>query len=309
MKKEGFGEKVRRLREERGWTREQFCDDEQDLTVRQLTRIELGVSKPTLTKIFFIAHRLGLSLFEVMPDYIDLPDQYLKLKYDILRTPTYNQLDLIEKRNEKLLEIYERFYDRLPDIERLAIDALQSTIDVLETHSDVFGKEIIKTHIPRIEWKQKYDVNDLLIIHLFIEHAYLSTMAQNSANRTVFLRLVSELPKQVVMMEPEDLFVLRNVIFAAIRVLGAKEISDPIPALFQGLDQIMQITQDFQKYPIFSMLRWKYELLVHQDVQRAYVYCKEAMIFAKMMGNRHLMGQLHDQWRLDTMDFTTFLSC
>ncbi|MGT2965516.1 helix-turn-helix domain-containing protein [Streptococcus acidominimus] len=309
MKKEGFGDKVRRLREEHGWSREQFCDGELELTVRQLTRIELGVSKPTLTKIFFIAHRLGLSLFELMPDYVDLPDQYVKLKYDILRTPTYDQLDLIEKRNEKLLEIYEHFYDMLPDIERLAIDTIQSTIDVLETQSDVFGKEIIKTHIPQIEWKPKYDVNDLLIIHLFIEHAYLSTMAKSSASRKVFLRLVLGLPEQVVMMEPEDLFVLRNVIFAAIRVLGSKGIYDPIPALFQGLDQIMQITQDFQKYPIFSMLRWKYELLVHRDVQRAYIYCKEAMIFAQLMGNRHLMGRLHDQWRLDTTDFTTFLSC
>lgn len=237
-----------------------------------------------------------------MPDYVDLPDQYVKLKYDILRTPTYDQLDLIEKRNEKLLEIYEHFYDMLPDIERLAIDTIQSTIDVLETQSDVFGKEIIKTHIPQIEWKPKYDVNDLLIIHLFIEHAYLSTLAKSSASRKVFLRLVLGLPEQVVMMEPEDLFVLRNVIFAAIRVLGSKGIYDPIPALFQGLDQIMQITQDFQKYPIFSMLRWKYELLVHRDVQRAYIYCKEAMIFAQLMGNRHLMGRLHDQWRIDTLD-------
>lgn len=309
MKKEGFGEKVRRLREERGWTREQFCDGELDLTVRQLTRIELGVSKPTLTKIFFIAQRLGLSLFELMPDYIDLPDQYLKLKYDILRTPTYDQLDLIEKRDKKLLEIYDYFYDMLPDIERLAIDTVQSIIDVLETQSKVFGKDIIEMHIPKIEWKQKYDVNDLLIIHLFIEHAYLSTMSKASASRKTFLRLVAELPKQVAMMEPEDLFVLRNVIFAAIRVLGAKGLCEPIPSLFQGIEHIMQITQDFQKYSIFSMLRWKYELLAHRDVQRAYIYCKEAMIFANLMGNRHLVERLHSQWRLDTMDFTTFLSC
>ncbi|WP_300786009.1 helix-turn-helix domain-containing protein [Streptococcus sp. 19428wC2_LYSM12] len=302
MKEEGFGDKVRRLREERGWTREQFCDEEQDLTVRQLTRIELGISKPTLTKIFFIAHRLGLSLFEVMPDYIDLPDQYLKLKYDILRTPTYDQLDLIERRNAKLLEIYDHFYDMLPDIERLAIDALQSTIDVLETQSDIFGKDIIETYIPRIVWKQKYDVNDLLIIHLFIEHTYLSRMTKCSASRRMFLKLVSELPRQVVVMEPEELFVLRNVIFAAIRVLGAKGICEPIPTLFQGIHHIMQITQDFQKYPIFSMLQWKYELLVHRDVQRAYSYCEEAIIFAKLMGNQHLMGQLHDQWRIDTLD-------
>lgn len=54
MKKEGFGDKVRRLREEHGWSREQFCDGELELTVRQLTRIELGVSKPTLTKIFLL---------------------------------------------------------------------------------------------------------------------------------------------------------------------------------------------------------------------------------------------------------------
>ncbi|MTB63479.1 helix-turn-helix domain-containing protein [Streptococcus sp. zg-86] len=309
MSEEGFGDKVRRLREAKKLTREQFCEDETELTVRQLTRIEQGESKPTLTKIFFIAHRLGLSLFELMPDYVYLPDQYIKLKYDLLRTPTYNRVDLVEKRNVKLRKIYDEFYDDLPDSEQLAIDAFQSTVDVLESKSTTFGREIVRCHVPYLQCKQKYSVNDLLVLRLFIEHMYLEEIEIDSGEGDVFLSLVMTLPKQIGLMEPDDLFVLRNVMLAAIRVLGSKAMYLFLPDLFEGLDRIMRITQDFQKYPILSMVRWKYELMVHRDVKRAYAYCREAIVFAQLMGDRHLMNQLSAQWQTDRSDFLTFLSC
>lgn len=39
-----FGEKVRQLREERGISREAFCGDETELSIRQLYRVETGQS-------------------------------------------------------------------------------------------------------------------------------------------------------------------------------------------------------------------------------------------------------------------------
>ena len=42
--KSEIGKKLRRLREEKGLTREVLCNDESELTVRQLVRIEKGES-------------------------------------------------------------------------------------------------------------------------------------------------------------------------------------------------------------------------------------------------------------------------
>ena len=45
---EKFGEKIRLMREEKGISREEFCGDETELSVRQLARIELNQSIPNL---------------------------------------------------------------------------------------------------------------------------------------------------------------------------------------------------------------------------------------------------------------------
>ncbi len=50
MNDKEFGQRVRQLRETASLTREQFCGDELELSVRQLTRIEAGTSKPTFQK-------------------------------------------------------------------------------------------------------------------------------------------------------------------------------------------------------------------------------------------------------------------
>ena len=57
--KSEIGKKLRRLREEKGMTREVLCNDESELTVRQLVRIEKGESLPSLKKLEYIANMLG----------------------------------------------------------------------------------------------------------------------------------------------------------------------------------------------------------------------------------------------------------
>lgn len=50
MNDKEFGQRVRYLREKLAITREEFCEDELELSVRQLSRIEAGQCKPTFSK-------------------------------------------------------------------------------------------------------------------------------------------------------------------------------------------------------------------------------------------------------------------
>ena len=50
IKKE-VGKRIRMLREMKHITRETLCDDETEITVRQLARIESGQSSPSLSKV------------------------------------------------------------------------------------------------------------------------------------------------------------------------------------------------------------------------------------------------------------------
>ena len=51
MKNLEIGRRIRTLRTEKGLSREAFCGDEKELTVRQLGRIETGNNLPSLAKL------------------------------------------------------------------------------------------------------------------------------------------------------------------------------------------------------------------------------------------------------------------
>ncbi|HFI0640041.1 TPA: helix-turn-helix domain-containing protein [Streptococcus suis] len=297
MNDKEFGQRVRQLRETAGLTREQFCDDELELSVRQLTRIEAGTSKPTFSKIQYIATRLGMGLYELMPDYVSLPERYSKLKFDVLRTPTYGNEELIEKRDAIMTEIYDDYYDDLPEEEKIAIDAIQSTIDVFETKTAEFGQDILDDYFEQIYRKKQFSVNDLLIIRLFLIN--LRMEVKQSSDFQYFLELVDKFPSQVELIASGDLFILRDVMITSVGLLGQNEEYSYIPSLFEALDRIMQKTQDFQKKPILNLLKWKYELLINKDKVAATILYEEALLFARLIGNAHLIGKLEEDWQID----------
>ncbi|HEM6405127.1 TPA: helix-turn-helix domain-containing protein [Streptococcus suis] len=295
MNDKEFGQRVRQLRETASLTREQFCDDELELSVRQLTRIEAGTSKPTFSKIQYIATRLGMGLYELMPDYVSLPERYSKLKFDVLRTPTYENEELMEKRADMMTEIYDDYYDDLPEEEKIAIDAIQSIIDVFETKTAEFGQDILEDYFEQIQRKPQFSANDLLIIRLYLIN--LRMEIKQSSDFQHFLELVEKLPSQVELIESGELFILRDVMLTAIGILGEHEEYGKIPPLFDALDRIMVSTQDFQKKPILNLLKWKYELYVNNDSEEARRFYEEAVMFAKLIGDSHLVEKLESSWR------------
>ncbi|HEL1613462.1 TPA: helix-turn-helix domain-containing protein [Streptococcus suis] len=297
MNDKEFGQRVRQLRENASLTHEQFCDDELELSVRQLTRIEAGTSKPTFSKIQYIATRLGMGLYELMPDYVSLPERYSKLKFDVLRTPTYENEELMEKRADMMTEIYDDYYDDLPEEEKIAIDAIQSTIDVFETKTAEFGQDILDDYFEQIHRKKQFSANDLLIIQLYLIN--LRMEVKQSSDFQHFLDLVEKLPSQVELVESGDLFILRDVMITSVGLLGQKDEFCYIPTLFEALDKIMQKTQDFQKKPILNLLKWKYELLINKDKDAATALYEEALLFARIIGNVHLIAKLEEDWQID----------
>ncbi|WP_029186637.1 helix-turn-helix domain-containing protein [Streptococcus suis] len=298
MNDKEFGQRVRQLRESASMTREQFCDDELELSVRQLTRIEAGTSKPTFSKIQYIATRLGMGLYELMPDYVSLPERYSKLKFDVLRTPTYENEELMEKRADMMMEIYDDYYDDLPEEEKIAIDAIQSTIDVLETRTAEFGQDILNDYFEQIQRKKQFSANDLLIIRLFLMNLRMEVKQDNDFQR--FLELVEKFPGQIELVESGDLFILRDVMITSVGLLGQNEEYRYIPSLFDALDKLMQKTQDFQKKPILNLLKWKYELLINKDKVAATALYEEALLFARLIGNAHLIDKLEEDWKKDS---------
>ncbi|HFI0452568.1 TPA: helix-turn-helix domain-containing protein [Streptococcus suis] len=300
MNDKEFGQRVRQLRETASLTREQFCDDELDLSVRQLTRIEAGTSKPTFSKIQYIATRLGMGLYELMPDYVSLPERYSKLKFDVLRTPTYGNEELIEKRDAIMTEIYDDYYDDLPEEEKIVVDTLCSLFDVLDTDSQEYGKEILDDYLHQSYHRAKLSINDLMILRLFVEHCELETLASGTANYTLFIDLVEKLPQATYDVHSESLFIVRDLLLAIVRILFSKELYGYVPVYIEKIENIMELSQDFQKKPILNLVKWKYELREKHNREGAERYYNEAITLASLLNQTHLKEKLQTEWEQDT---------
>ena len=98
--KTSLGKKIRRARETQTLTREMVCEDESEITVRQLARIESGESLPNLTKLVFLAKKLDISLNSLIDDsYIETPKEYVVLKNKIMKQTLYKDSARTEKVN------------------------------------------------------------------------------------------------------------------------------------------------------------------------------------------------------------------
>lgn len=99
------GKRIRMLREMKHITRVTLCDDETEITVRQLARIESGQSSPSLSKVEYIAYKLGCPISHIVDmDHMILPSEYLILKDKLIKFQTYGDDDRIQVKEEFLKE-------------------------------------------------------------------------------------------------------------------------------------------------------------------------------------------------------------
>lgn len=302
---EDFGERVKRLRLEKGLTKEVFCQDESELSMRQLTRIESGESVPTLRKAVYIAERLGVTL-DYLTDgrNIDLPNRYKELKYLLLRTPTYGDQEKLAEREVYFDEIFNQFYDTLPEEEQLVIDALQSKSDIHLSQNIDFGVGILNDYFDQILMRKRYQVNDLIIIDLYFSCLTISDLRMDIFDLDKYHKLMQVLLKQSDYLPVEDLFVLNNVLLNNFGILLLLEKYDIIKELIAVANDIMVRTSDFQKKPIVSILEWKYYLLAENNEAEARKSYDSAILFAKLTENTTLREKLEREWQKDYQNRT-----
>ena len=103
-----FGHRLRELRLAKGLTKEKFCEGDEVLSVRQLTRIETGKSQPKLETLEHLARRLNISLSELLGERAigsKLPVEYLNLKYQLMHATSLDKPNNLMKLDEKLARL------------------------------------------------------------------------------------------------------------------------------------------------------------------------------------------------------------
>ena len=295
-----LGEKVRILREEKGLSRPVFCGDESELSVRQLVRIEKGEFRPTIKTVEYIAERLEIPSYVLMPDYKELPKRYQELKYFLLHHPDYGDKELQEQKEEYFDEIFENFYDDLPRDEKMIVDCLQAIDEVRATDNEQYGIALLDESFEELWNQREFSFSDLLKIRLYFLCSYLENIkkGQLSISEQQKLQLMfQKVCNNVENSGTDDLFLVRDVLFAG---LGSCELLNDLELFklaVEKLNWISEKTRDFQKQPIVLMVEWKY--YIQTDYETAKQKYEEAKMMARMFGNEKLLVSLDNEWAED----------
>ena len=163
-----IGKRIREERERQGLKREQVCDTEEELTVKQLMRIELGRSLPTIVKLQYISDKLSVSLNYLLGETkLDIPEDYYKAKYKLMKSPVYGDSERIKKKLKDIDELYDNYIDVLPEDELLAIDLIERTLNFMISEEESLIESVFEDYLVQALKKETYSLNDLLLISYY----------------------------------------------------------------------------------------------------------------------------------------------
>ncbi len=298
-----FGKKIKELRLSKKMSRPEFCGDESELSVRQLIRIENGESRPTLAKLTYIADRLGIEDYKLMPDYKELDKEYLELKYFLMRTPTYGDENLSKKKELVFDQIFEKYYVDLPEEEKLIIDILQAYVDFYQWNDDSNIQLILQDYFEQIQLKVNYTVNDLLIINLFLLRLVHDDTVIDAREKRIFLELAAKILEQAEKFDIDNSFLMRDSLLLLLGIFEKLDDYGQFEEILCKLNSITSKSYDYQKKPIIRAWEWRFALFSKGDYLEAERYFQEAKLFAKTIDNAYLLEQLEKQWESDLEDF------
>lgn len=100
------------------------------------------------------------------------------------------------------------------------------------------------------------------------------------------------------------LFLLRDTLLMTSYIEIARKQTLYTETIIQTLNDIMDMTQDFQKEPLVRMLEWKYQLLKGAELEQAKPLFEEATLLAKLFKNNFLAMKLTEEWEADVKEYT-----
>ena len=287
-----IGKRIRTLRTEKGLSREAFCGDEKELTVRQLGRIETGNNLPSLAKLDYIAGVLGIPMSQLIDEgSLIVPKEYLKLKTKLIRQSIHGDEEKIHQREAIFEDIQERFYDRLPEDEQVAVEVLQAIDDVYVSENAEFGEGLIEEYFNQTLLQTEYSVNDLLILYLY----FLSNAISFKRNDDVLKKVRNNIVTIIDCSDNTYMHLLQRVLIAILLYQLRNEYYEDISVIFSFLREIMMEIQDSNLKPTVDYLEAKYYLYGEKDKEKALQYYEKAISGAEFFNDINFKNRVIEE--------------
>ena len=287
-----IGKRIRTLRTEKGLSREVFCGDEKELTVRQLGRIETGNNLPSLAKLDYIAGVLGIPMSQLIDEgSLIVPKEYLKLKTKLIRQSIHGDEEKVRQREAIFEDIQEHFYDQLPEDEQVAVEVLQAIDDVYVSENAEFGEGLIEEYFNQTLLQTEYSVNDLLILYLY----FLSNAISFKRNDDVLKKVRNNIVTIIDCSNNTYMHLLQRVLIAILLYQLRNEYYEDISVIFSFLREIMMEIQDSNLKPTVDYLEAKYYLYGEKDKEKALQYYEKSISGAEFFNDINFKNRVIEE--------------
>ena len=278
--KDSIGLRIKTERERQQMSREVLCLDGAELTVRQLIRIEKGESLPSLDRLSYIAKRLGKNMADLLDhDNITIPDEYYEMKNRLIKFPTYRNPERIKSKLALIEEVYEKFFELLPEEELLTLDILENILSFTNWEESPKVEEIYEDLFEQVKRKKKFSTNDLLVIDYYFFHLY----GRKQYDKKLFERIVKRVLNQEIWTDDVYNIVLFNdlMAIAALKIFH-NSFSDFLTVVDKAL-AVIEKSQFYSYKPSVFVLKAKYELLHKGNKKKAAENYDKAIMFASVL--------------------------
>ena len=278
--KDSIGLRIKTERERQQMSREVLCLDGAELTVRQLIRIEKGESLPSLDKLSYIAKRLGKNMSDLLDhDNITIPNEYYEMKNRLIKFPTYRNPERIKSKLALIEEVYEKFFELLPEEELLTLDILENILSFTNWEESPKVEEIYEDLFEQVKRKKKFSTNDLLVIDYYFFHLY----GRKQFDKKLFERILKRVLNQEIWTDDVYNIVLFNDLMA---IAALKIFHDSFSDFLTVVDKAIAVIEKSQFYsykPSVFVLKAKYELLHKGNKKKAAENYDKAIMFASVL--------------------------
>ncbi|TMR47033.1 MULTISPECIES: XRE family transcriptional regulator [Streptococcus] len=289
--KREIGYKIKTIRRSCGKTQIDICGDESELTIRQLARIENGQALATLPKLLLIADKLGVSLQNIVDvKVIEIPKGFLKLKDELIHSQTYADKGRIERKEAILEEIYENYYENLPEEEQLIVDVTQARFDIYGSSDVTYGLGLVEEYFQQLLKKKYFSVNDLLIIEL-----YFFCCAMGLKDKEHFEELAQ---KVLLCSEYEDKASLAQMEKVLLSLFIQIQTEDSL-IYIQTFEKIIAKTRHVFYRPHLFLLKAKYALFVDKNILEAESFYEKAISLAELLDDQILVQRILEEKQID----------
>ncbi|WP_019776382.1 helix-turn-helix domain-containing protein [Streptococcus sobrinus] len=297
--KADLGRRIKAERNRKKISQSSFCGDEEKLTIRQLQRIEHGQSLPTLEKLEFIADRLDIKMSDLLEGRdIQLPDDYWEMKARIVKFPTYGDEERIQQKQNLIDEIYDKYFDSLPEDELLFLDLSENILGGIHDKDIPDIEEIYDDAFDQVLKKERFDFNDYLYLGYFLQQC----RKDSDYDYKTFKKIEQKLLKQELLADDLYNIELLVTVMDAATVYAFHDDYGNIMPLLEKLNRIIDKAQ-LPTYKVGLLeLEAKYYIKVVEDKEKAKELYQRALMLGDILDDPTIIADVKMEMKNDGID-------